>query len=217
MSKDDQGRLWHHATQYEGERLDVATVAPEPVEQFRTWFAAAEAAGLEDVNGMTLATVGADGRPHARIVLLKEVDERGFVFYTNYDSDKGRDLAAVPRAALCFWWQPLHRQVRVEGAVERVADAESDAYFHVRPRGSRLGAIASPQSRPLPDRRELEARIAALEEQYAGIDPPRPAHWGGFRVVPDRVEFWQGQRSRLHDRVVYLRDGGGWRRERIAP
>jgi pyridoxamine 5'-phosphate oxidase len=173
MSKD---RLWHHATQYDGDRLDVANVADDPIAQFRVWFAAALAAGIPDVNGMTLATADAEGRPHARIVLLKEVDDRGFVFYTNYESDKGRELAGNPRAALAFWWQPLHRQVRVEGTVERVTAAESDAYFQVRPPGSRIGAIASPQSRPLANREELERAVAELERRYPDGDPPRPAH-----------------------------------------
>jgi pyridoxamine 5'-phosphate oxidase len=214
MSKD---RLWHHATQYDGDRLDVANVADDPIAQFRVWFAAALAAGIPDANGMTLATADAEGRPHARIVLLKEVDDRGFVFYTNYESDKGRELAGNPRAALAFWWQPLHRQVRVEGTVERVTAAESDAYFQVRPPGSRIGAIASPQSRPLANREELERAVAELERRYPDGDPPRPAHWGGYRVVPDRVELWQGQQSRLHDRVVYTRDGDAWHRHRVAP
>jgi pyridoxamine 5'-phosphate oxidase len=214
MTKD---RHWHHATQYDGERLDVANVADDPIAQFRVWFAAAEAAAIPDVNGMTLATADGDGRPHARIVLLKEVDDRGFVFYTNYESDKGRELAANPRAALAFWWQPLHRQVRVEGVVERVTAAESDAYFEVRPLGSRLGAIASPQSRPLVSRDELERAVADLERRYVDGAPPRPEHWGGYRVVPDRVELWQGQQSRLHDRVVYTRDGAVWQRHRVAP
>lgn len=214
MSKD---RLWHHATQYDGDRLDVANVADDPIAQFRIWFAAAEKAGIPDVNGMTLATADADGRPHARIVLLKEVDDRGFVFFTNYESDKGRELAGNPRAALAFWWQPMHRQVRVEGSVERVTAAESDAYFQVRPLGSRIGAIASPQSRPLADRAELERAVDELARRYPDGDPPRPAHWGGYRVVPERVELWQGQQSRLHDRVVYTRDGGAWHRHRVAP
>ncbi len=214
MSKD---RLWHHATQYDGERLDVSTVAADPIVQFRLWFAAAEAAGIPDVNGMTLATVDGDGRPHARVVLLKEVDALGFVFYTNYESDKAEQLAVNPRVALTFWWQPLHRQVRIEGSADKVSAAESDAYFQVRPLGSRIGAIASPQSRPLASRGELEARVAELTATYADREPPRPAWWGGYRVVPERVELWQGQRSRLHDRVVYTRADGGWRTERIAP
>jgi len=208
--------LWHHGSQYAGERLDLDTVAADPIVQFRAWFAAAEAAGIGDPNAMTLATADRDGRPSARIVLLKEVDARGFVFFTNYESRKGDDLAVNPRAALCFWWRDLHRQVRIEGAVERTSPADSDAYFAVRPRGSQLGAIASPQSRPIATRTELETRVAELDERYPDA-PPRPATWGGYRVVPDRIEFWQGQPSRLHDRVCYRLVTDRWERERLAP
>jgi pyridoxamine 5'-phosphate oxidase len=196
---------------------DVANVADDPIAQFRVWFAAALAAGIPDVNGMTLATADAEGRPHARIVLLKEVDDRGFVFYTNYESDKGRELAGNPRAALAFWWQPLHRQVRVEGTVEQVSGAESDAYFAARSRESRIGAIASPQSRVLASRAELDDRVADVERQLGDGDPARPPWWGGYRVVPERIEFWQGQPNRLHDRVQYCRDERGWVLERLAP
>lgn len=214
MTKD---LLWHHGEGYAGAALDVANVAADPIEQFRAWFHEAEARALPKVNAMTLATATPDGRPSARIVLLKEVDERGFVFYGNYESRKGTDLAANPRAALCFYWDAMDRQVRVEGTVERVSAAESDAYFAVRPKPSRIGAIASPQSRPLASRAELEARVAALEQEYASSDPPRPASWGGYRVLPEVIEFWQGQPSRLHDRVVYRKVSTGWIRERLAP
>lgn len=220
MSEPLSTKLWQHGTQYAGDALDPATAAPDPFTQFRAWFAAAEAAAVPAVNAMTLATVQADGTPAARVVLLKELDAVGLTFYTNYDSDKGRQLAAHPAAALVFYWAPQHRQVRVEGAVERVSAAESDAYFAVRPRGSQVGAIASPQSRVLGSRDELVARVADVEADLAGLAPARPAHWGGFRVVPRVFEFWQGQDSRLHDRVRYVRHASaatGWRRERLAP
>ena len=197
--------------------LSESAAAADPFEQFRRWFDEALRAELDDPNAMTLATVGADGQPAARIVLLKEVDGRGFVFFTNYESRKGRDLAAHPRAALVFWWAPLERQVRVEGAVERVDAALSDRYFASRPRESRLGAWASDQSRPIANRAVLEERMEALEARYPGDDVPRPPHWGGYRVVPTRIEFWQGRQSRLHDRLQYTPSDGGWRRERLAP
>jgi pyridoxamine 5'-phosphate oxidase len=166
---------------------------------------------------MTLATVDERGRPAARIVLLKEVDDRGFVFFTNYDSRKGKDLAAHPFAALVVFWEPLHRQIRIEGAIEQVTPAESDAYFAVRPRGSQIGAIASPQSQPIASRGALEHLVHDVEEAIGTGTPVRPAHWGGYRLVPDMVELWQGQPSRLHDRVRYRRDSEHWLRDRLAP
>ena len=210
MSNDP---LWRLGEQYVGEPLDPSSCDPDPIVEVRRWFDAAVAANLPTVNAMTLATVDARGRPAARIVLLKELDSRGFVFFTNYDSRKGHDLATHPFAALVLFWEPMHRQVRVEGHVERVAASESDAYFASRPRGSQLGAIASPQSQPIASRALLEQRIAA----FGDAPVERPEHWGGFRVIPDLIELWQGQPSRLHDRVRYARAGESWMRERLAP
>ena len=201
---------------YMGERLDEAAVAPEPFAQFNTWFAEAVRGELPMVNAMTLATVSGEGRPAARIVLLKGVDARGFVFYTNYESAKARELAANPRAALVFYWMQLEREVRIEGAIEKTSDAESDAYFASRPLGSRIAAIASPQSAVVADRALLEERYAQAGERY-GDTPPRPPHWGGYRVIPDSIEFWQGRPNRLHDRLLYRRSGGAWEIVRLAP
>ncbi len=198
--------------------LSEFDVPPEPLALFTRWLQEATDAQLPEPGAMTLATVTPDGRPAARMVLLRGCDERGLVFFTNYRSDKARDLAVHPQAALVFFWSPLHRQIRVEGAVERVADAESDAYFRSRPRAHRLGAIASPQSEVIAGRDALDRRFAELEAQYAGAEVPRPAHWGGYRVVPERFEFWQGRESRLHDRLRYRRvESGRWLLERLAP
>ncbi|CAB5280948.1 pyridoxamine 5'-phosphate oxidase [Burkholderia multivorans] len=204
---------------YSRASLDEADAAPDPFAQFDRWFNEALAAKLPEPNTMTLATVGADGRPSARIVLVKGVDERGFVFFTNYESRKGRDLAAHPCAALLFYWIELERQVRIEGRVEKTSADESDRYFASRPVGSRIGAWASEQSAVIDSRATLEAREKAFSERY-GDDPPRPPHWGGYRVVPDTLEFWQGRPSRLHDRLVYTRDAAaphGWTISRLSP
>ncbi len=201
---------------YERGSLDETQAANEPLRQFERWFAEAIDAGVLEPNAMTLATVGADGRPSTRIVLLKGVDAAGVVFYTNYDSRKGRELAANPQAALQFHWVELQRVVRIEGRVERTSAEESDAYYASRPVDSRIGAWASPQSQVIANRGVLVANAARTSARY-GLHPPRPPQWGGFRVVPDTWEFWQGRRSRLHDRLRYRLTEGRWITERLAP
>jgi pyridoxamine 5'-phosphate oxidase len=202
---------------YEGQDLDPTAVSPDPIEQFRAWMRTARESGVHEPEAMTVSTVGDDGRPSSRYVLLRGLDERGFSFFTNYDSAKGRALAQRPHAALTFGWLALHRSVRVEGHVERLPAPESDAYFASRPRGAQLSAWASPQSTVIAGRDELDRAMAAVEARFAGADVPRPPHWGGFLVRPERVELWQGRPNRLHDRVRYVRDGDGWRIERLAP
>jgi pyridoxamine 5'-phosphate oxidase len=200
------------------EALLETDLAADWTAQFAVWFADAAAAGLPEPNAMVVATAGRDGRPSARTVLLKEYDPRGFVFFTNYESRKGAELAANPYASLVFPWFPVQRQVLVAGAVERVSRSETEAYFASRPRGSQLGAWASPQSRVVPDRAAVEAGLSAAVERFGDGPVPAPPHWGGFRVLPETVEFWQGRSNRLHDRLRYRRtDDRGWIVERLAP
>ena len=201
---------------YERAELDENAAAADPLRQFETWLQQAIDGQLPEPNAMTLATVGADGRPSTRVVLVKGVDARGIAWYTNFNSRKGQELAANPAAALQFHWVELERVVRIEGRVEHVSDAEADAYFASRPLDSRIGAWASPQSQVISGRGVLVAQAARYAAQFA-LSPPRPPHWGGFRLVPDRWEFWQGRKSRLHDRLRYRLDGGQWLRERLAP
>ena len=202
----------------EQEPLDERAVAADPMKQFASWYERAEGSGIHLPMAMTLATSSKDGKPSARIVLLKQADERGFIFYTNYQSRKGRDLIENPQAALVFFWHDLDRQVRAEGSISRVPADESDRYFATRPRESQIGAHASAQSEPIDGRGPLEAEAARLEKEFSGKAVPRPAHWGGFCLRPSRVEFWQGREGRLHDRIVYSRDPAGrWIVGRLSP
>lgn len=197
--------------------IDPAAEAGDPFELFSTWYKEAEESGLVHPEAMALATATPDGRPSSRIVLLKEVDDGGFVFYTNYESRKGQELEANPQASLAFHWAVLERQVRVEGSVERVSREQSADYFHSRPRGSQIGAWASQQSRPLDERTTLEERVAHFTKKFEGDEVPLPDFWGGFRIRPRRIEFWQGRTSRLHDRLVFETDGGSWTTHRLYP
>lgn len=196
--------------------LHERDLSPDPVTQFGNWFDEALNSGVDLPNAVTLATATSKGRPSARTVLLKEFDARGFVFYTNYLSRKGRNLAENPRAMLLFCWEELERQIGIEGRVEQVSAAESDAYFASRPLGSRLSAVVSPQSEPVPDRETLERNLEEASKRWRD-SPPRPQHWGGYRLAPDRFEFWQGRKDRLHDRLCYRKAGSEWKIERLAP
>jgi pyridoxamine 5'-phosphate oxidase len=204
--------------EYAAHGLRRADLHSDPLQQFAAWFAAALAADIRDVNAMSLATATPDGKPSVRIVLLKGFDERGFAFFTNYDSEKGLQIEANPYAALVFYWVQLERQVRISGAVEKTSREDSAAYFHSRPLGSRLGAWASKQSEIVDARQILDTRLTEMTERFENGDVPLPPHWGGYRVKPDKIEFWQGRPNRLHDRFRYSRRGDGtWQIDRLAP
>jgi len=215
---DIREQLYRLRRDYGQRALNEHEIPAEPFDLLRVWLKEALESGLLEPNAVALATVNSDGQPSVRAVLLRDMDERGFVFFTNYESQKARELRHNPRAALLFLWVPLERQVRVEGFVERVSEEESDAYFRTRPRSYQLAAWASPQSEPIPDREFLERRFRKVEQHFAGREVPRPPFWGGFRLVPERIEFWQGLRNRLHDRLLYTRQpDGSWRLQRLAP
>jgi pyridoxamine 5'-phosphate oxidase len=203
--------------EYARARLDEANVSPDPITEFARWFEEAVKAEVQEPNAMTLATASPDGAPSARIVLLKGFDERGFVFFTDYRSQKGTELEQNPRAALVFYWPELERQIRITGAMLLVGREESEAYFRTRPRGSRISAWVSHQSQVIAGRKLLEDRVPELEKRFPGDDVPLPPYWGGVRLAPTSVEFWQGRSSRLHDRIRYTRDGERWRIERLSP
>lgn len=203
--------------EYAKSALNKKETSPDPITQFRNWFEEAIKAKVMEPNAMTLSTATADGRPSARIVLVKDITEKGFVFYTNYESRKGKEIAQNPQAALTFFWPELERQVRIEGTLEKVPGQTSDAYFSSRPRASQLGAWSSPQSQEIPNREILEAREKDYEEKFRDQEIPRPPHWGGYELVPDQLEFWQGRQSRLHDRILYIKEANDWVRKRISP
>ena len=226
---DISGHISEIRADYRMASLDETEVGDDPLLFFQKWFRQAEEAGITEVNAMTLATANVWGLPSARIVLLKGLDEEGFTFYTNYESEKGRQIADEQSVALLFFWKELERQVRIEGIAQKVPPADSDAYFHSRPKGSQISAVASPQSQVIENRETLEQKVKELEALYADSEVPRPAHWGGYKVIPEKIEFWQGRANRLHDRIVFFRepetDNGedavpgysNWEKFRIAP
>ena len=204
-------------TDYKLKSLSESEVSNNPFTQFGVWWNEAIQANLEEVNAMTLSTATKDGRPSSRIMLLKGYDEKGFVFFTNYESNKGKNIAENPYVSLLFFWKELERQVRIEGTIEKLETEYNDEYFNSRPVGSRIGAWASKQSRPIESRSVLEADFKEFANQFDGIDVPRPDHWGGYRVIPNKIEFWQGRSNRLHDRIVYELDNAAWRIKRLSP
>ncbi len=220
MSSGDSDKISQLRKDYGNRAIDPETMLADPIEQFRTWFQQAQQAEIYEPNAMVLATVAKDGAPSARVVLLKGLDENGFTFFTDYSSRKGSDLAADERVALTFWWDRIHRSVRIEGQAEQVSDQVSDEYFSSRPVGSRISATASMQSSTIASREVLEREVSALTSQYGDDGPPRPQRWGGYLVRPQVIEFWQGRSSRLHDRVRYQRDAlnsHDWLRQRLSP
>ncbi len=202
---------------YQLKSLDETEVRPDAIDQFSIWWNEALKAEIDEVNAMTLCTIKPDGKPSARIVLLKGFDSSGFVFFTNYESDKGSQLSENPFASIVFFWKELERQVRIEGTCVKVAEEESDVYFSSRPLGSRIGAWVSPQSRPIANRAVLEQRMEEVQKKFNLCDIPRPPHWGGYRVLPESIEFWQGRSNRLHDRMLYTKKGSSWEINRLAP
>lgn len=210
-------KVAHLREDYDKDTLDIKDLNPNPIVQFEYWFDEAIGANVPEAHAFMVSTVNAAGKPSARIVLLRNADERGFTFFTNYNSRKGHDIEANPHASASFFWQQLQRQVRVEGIIEKVEAADSDAYFASRPRESQIGAIASEQSEPLESREALEQRVADLTQQYEGQTIPRPEHWGGYRIKPTAIEFWQGRPSRLHDRFLYTLEGEKWGIVRLNP
>jgi len=217
MNEDIVNYLNEIRRDFSGKPLTEGSVHRDPIEQYAIWFEEAVDAQLLDPYAMSLTTVSADGQPSTRIVYMRGIKSEGFVFYSNYKSDKGRDLTVNNKVALNFFWGELERQIRIEGEVEKISEADSDAYFSKRPRESQIGAWSSSQSEEITDRKQLEAQVLFYTNKFEGMEVPRPPHWGGYVVKPTKVEFWQGRASRLHDRIIYTKNGNGWKQSRISP